>query len=458
MYSIISLAIGFTTIQLLGAYLRYLPFEEELTEADRYRLWQYLATWALAAVVIYVGYLYQAGLTEEAYRRISFLGGFPFLGVSLIVLPRSIPRHVFVIGMQTLWLLLVHTVAGTIILSFLPLYASGIDRALSQTALFIVIFLLLLPLVRSVFRHLLPPAQLFEDRPLGWYLALLPLGLCVSPILSIMQRTFIYTWADRIERLLLLAWVFVIYRYVILLSRRMAAARRQESERRVLAKEVHALENYASLLAERDQDVRRLQHDLRHYTRMMTSLIKNGQTEEALNLVTAEDEAIMASSIPAYCRSPIINAALAVYLRLANQAGVRTTYKVQLDTPEAGTEKAAMTDTDLAVMLSNVLENAVNASRKQPPGEREIRLSLRYIHSQYVLSVENRYDTPLLLNPEGLPETSEPGHGTGMVSLVAFRDKYRAELVFEQEDGWVRLMMYWLGDEERAGAPASAAE
>ncbi len=45
-----------------------------------------------------------------------------------------------------------------------------------------------------------------------------------------------------------------------------------------------------------------------------------------------------------------------------------------------------------------------------------------------------------------------------MVSLVAFRDKYRAELVFEQEDGWVRLMMYWLGDEERAGAPASAAE
>ncbi|MBQ7514683.1 MAG: GHKL domain-containing protein [Schwartzia sp.] len=458
MNHIFSLSIGLTTIQLLGAYLRYLPFEEELTVEEQHRLWKYLAAWALAAVIIYVGYFAHAGVTEESYRQISFLGGFPFLGVSFLVLPRSIPRHLFIIGMQTLWLLLVHTVAGMFILSFLPMFASGIERTLIQTALFITFFLLLLPLVRPVFRHLLPPTQLFDDRPLGWYLALLPLGLCASPIINFLRRTFIYSWTDRIERLLLLAWVFVIYRYVILLSRRMAAARQREAERRVLAKEVNALENYASLLAERDQSVRRLQHDLRHYTRMMTSLLQNGQTEEALALITAEDEAVMASSIPAYCQSPIINAALAVYLRLASQAGVRTTYKVQLDDPGRGKESVAAADTDLAVMLSNVLENAVNASRKQPPGEREIRLSLRFISLQYVLSVENRYDAPLALGPGGLPMTSEPGHGTGMESLTAFRDKYRAELVFEQEDGWVQLMMYWLGDEERAGAPASAAE
>ncbi len=448
---ILSLAIGLTTIQLLGAYLRYLPFEKELSEEDQHRLWRYLAAWAPVAVVIYAGYFSHVGVTEESYRRISSLGGFPFFAVSLLVLPRSIPRHVFIIGMQTLWLLLVHTVAGTLILTFLPMFSTGIERTLSQTVIFIAIFLLLLPAVRPVFRHLLPPVQLFEERPMGWYLALLPLGLCVSPILNFMHRTFIYTWTDRIERLLLLAWVFVIYRYVILMSRRMAAAQRQESERRVLAKEVHALENYASLLAERDQDVRRLQHDLRHYTRMMTSLLKNGQTEEALALITAEDEAILASSIPAYCQSPIINAALAVYLRLAIQASVRTTYKVQLEPLTEASGDSVSPDTDLAVMLSNVLENAINASRKQPPGEREIRLSLRYIPPQYVLTVENRYDTPLTLGPDGLPETLEPGHGTGMESVAAFRDKYRAELIFEQEDGWVRLLMYWLRRKESAG-------
>lgn len=94
-------------------------------------------------------------------------------------------------------------------------------------------------------------------------------------------------------------------------------------------------------------------------------------------------------------------------------------------------------------MLSNLLENAVIASQKQPEGKREIRLSLQYIAPQYILSVENRCDTPLAFGGDGLPRAREKGHGTGMVSLSAFREKYDAEAVFKQEDGTVRLMMYW---------------
>ncbi|MBR5163183.1 MAG: GHKL domain-containing protein [Schwartzia sp.] len=43
-----------------------------------------------------------------------------------------------------------------------------------------------------------------------------------------------------------------------------------------------------------------------------------------------------------------------------------------------------------------------------------------------------------------MPTTSAEGHGIGMVSLAAFRKKYDADVVFEQEDGWVRLMIYWV--------------
>ena len=101
-------------------------------------------------------------------------------------------------------------------------------------------------------------------------------------------------------------------------------------------------------------------------------------------------------------------------------------------------------DNDLAILLSNVIENAVIASCKQPEGEREIRLSLQYIAPQYVLSLENRYDAPVVFGADGLPTTSAEGHGIGMVSLDAFRKKYGADIVFEQEDGWVRLMIYWV--------------
>ena len=97
----------------------------------------------------------------------------------------------------------------------------------------------------------------------------------------------------------------------------------------------------------------------------------------------------------------------------------------------------------MAILLSNVIENAIIASRKQPEGEREIHVSLTYTAGQYALVVENRYDAPIRLAEDGLPMTKERGHGTGMVSLRKFIAKYDASVLFEQPEGWARLLLYW---------------
>ena len=151
----------------------------------------------------------------------------------------------------------------------------------------------------------------------------------------------------------------------------------------------------------------------------------------------------MARPIAAYCESPILNAALTVYMQLAKKEGIRTSCEVDIET---GASRSG--DNDLAILLSNVIENAVIASRKQPVGEREIRVSLACTEREYALVVENRYDAPVAFGDDGLPTTAERGHGTGMVSLRNFSQKYGAEVIFEQRDGWVRLLMYWSGIEK----------
>lgn len=139
-----------------------------------------------------------------------------------------------------------------------------------------------------------------------------------------------------------------------------------------------------------------------------------------------------------------MNAALTVYVQQARKDGIPISCKVKLNDPERSREG----DNDLAILLSNTIENAIIASRKQPEGRREIKFSLAYIAPQYVFSLENRCDTRLDFGSDGLPVTSERGHGTGMVSLRKFAEKYSADVDFEQKDGVVCLMMYWVGAKE----------
>ncbi len=440
----VGMALGLTLVQLFGAYLRYLPFEEKLAPEQRKRLWRYFLFWTPVSVVIYTAVFSQVGVDVDSYKRINYFGWMPFFLFSLLVIRNEGPRHVFIAGMQTLWFLLIHTMSGSLILIFMEPVYTGLERIPYQTGFYLMFFLLTLPLSRSFFREVLPPAQFFEERPMGWYFALLPLGLCTSPIITLMDRPLMYTWADRISRFFLLFWVFIIYRYAVLMGRRATEVYRQDHTRQILEYQLQGLQDYASLLENRAQDVRRVRHDLRHYNRLLATLLDAGETAQARDLIEAQDKDLLAPPLSIYCESPIVNAALTVYMQQAKEAGVVTNCKVKLDDPSRSGEG----DNDLAILLSNVIENAVIACRSQAADRRELRLSLQYIAPQYVLSVSNRYDKPLDFGKDGLPRTSVEGHGTGMVSLSSFRDKYGAEVVFEQEDGWVRLMMYWLGKEQ----------
>jgi len=199
--------------------------------------------------------------------------------------------------------------------------------------------------------------------------------------------------------------------------------------------------SYMRLLKSREEDVRRMRHDLRHYNRLLVTLLQSGEVDKALDLIEVQDRDLLTKPIDTYCESPIVNAALTIYMQLAEQDGIRRTCDVDIDNPNRPTDG----DNDLSIMLSNIIENAVIASRKQPKGKREISVSLVYDSLQYALIVKNRFDTPVLFGKDGLPQTKERGHGVGMLSLRNFIEKYGAEVFFEQKDGWVRLLMYWSG-------------
>ena len=451
MFFAIGLSTGVTLVQVIGAYLRYLPFEARLQTEERQRLWKYILLWMPVSFLLYAVYFLHEGVDVETFKRVHYVGWVPFFAFSLIVIRNEGMRHLFVAGMQTMWFMLLQTLSGTMILLFLPpAYGTGINRIPVQTALYILFFLLLLPLENRIYRNLLPP-NLFSDNKLaGWSFALLPLGLCASPLITLIDRPMMYSWTDRLSRFALLFWGFLLYQYALYAGNRAAQIKNEQHTNELLKQQMQALENNAALIEARAKDVRRVRHDLRHYNRMLATLLDAGDTEMARKLVEAQDKELLAPPLTSYCKNRILNAALTVYVQTAKNEKIPIFCNVNIDDKEdpQGIGGDPATDSDLAILLSNVIENAIIASRKQPEGRRKINVSLVYDAGQYALVVKNLCDPPIRLDGDGLPMTAERGHGTGMISLRNFSRKYNAETIFNQEDGWVSLFMYWNGKEQ----------
>lgn len=140
-------------------------------------------------------------------------------------------------------------------------------------------------------------------------------------------------------------------------------------------------------------------------------------------------EEFNSTKLPQYCRNPLINAALTVYLSRAREEGIPTT--VSVDLPQD-----LICSGDLSIVLSNLVENALIASEKQPEDRRNITvLALRHGDMLNIL-VKNMFDAPVQLGEDGLPVTHVKGHGIGMKSLARFREKYGASVLCQQKEGW----------------------
>ncbi|MCH3903865.1 MAG: GHKL domain-containing protein [Limosilactobacillus oris] len=154
------------------------------------------------------------------------------------------------------------------------------------------------------------------------------------------------------------------------------------------------------------------------------------RSQEALQLIEEIGAELNQTKRKQYCQNPLVNAALSTYLAKAEALHMPITVKAVI--PKENTALSS----DLAIVLSNLIENAIHASEKQPGSHRA--LSLLTICQGDILSilVKNRFDGTVALDEDGLPTTKVKGHGIGMKSLSRFRDTYDASVLCTCEDGW----------------------
>lgn len=272
------------------AYLRYYPFRPIATKKQC----RILLAGHLAIFLLEFGILGTLFATETLpFKTGTFQGLYQFLYLPYVLLLMFTIRpywfrHIFVLGLQSIYMLFIHTLTMEIFKLSWP-ENWYYDRWLPYFALYLLLFLIGMPFILRVFGRIFTREQLRQPKMAFWnYLGPVPLLLTyyhgsmgyfnLDPQLLYLPAIHIYTLLSR--SMLVIVGIFLII--VIQSGFRQIKLMMWTKERTVkMQNELENINNYATALRDEQQKLSILRHDSRHQLRMLAELVESGHYDEA---------------------------------------------------------------------------------------------------------------------------------------------------------------------------------
>ena len=183
-------------------------------------------------------------------------------------------------------------------------------------------------------------------------------------------------------------------------------------------------------LRESERRASTYRHDLRHHMQYLAGCIENGRTEQAQAYIREVCAEIESQKVRVFCENETVNLILSAFAGRAEESGVPL--RVRAEVPHF----IPVAETDLCVLLSNALENALHAcQRLRQTGEPcDIELVVYEKSGKFFLQVTNTCP-PGVTFEKGLAVTREPGHGIGVRSICSIAERYNGMYSFSEKNG-----------------------
>ncbi|MBR6020141.1 MAG: sensor histidine kinase [Lachnospiraceae bacterium] len=193
-------------------------------------------------------------------------------------------------------------------------------------------------------------------------------------------------------------------------------------------------------LRERIVDARRARHDLRHHMAVLETIAEDGDTDALREYIKEFRKDHRLEEPIAYCENTTANAVLTYFSQMAASDSIAC--DIQFSMPDEVNVDAS----DIAVLLGNLMENAVQACRSQATGERriEVRGGMRE-GGLFALIVDNTADREPEVGKDGrFISTKHDGEGIGTDSVRNIAERYGGVAEYSFEAGMFRasVMMY----------------
>lgn len=193
----------------------------------------------------------------------------------------------------------------------------------------------------------------------------------------------------------------------------------------------YAIQNASNLEDAIDRS-REARHEYRHHLEALLGLCREGNVKRVEHYVNKLFQADNASPTLIYTENALVNALVSSCAIRCRERQINFNASIQVP------EQLNIEDTDLAVLLTNLLENALEAVSSMPEDNRWIRLKLGvYSDMGLFVGCENTFLENRLKESGGelLSSKTAPGHGFGFRAMRQIAQKYNSVLRTTHADG-----------------------
>lgn len=222
--------------------------------------------------------------------------------------------------------------------------------------------------------------------------------------------------------LLFLLWFNAVF---LMMASSLNRNARLQQENQLLSIQQQRYENLKAAI----EEARQARHDMRHQLNQIAALAADGDPEKLKSYL---DKAV--SRIPdldmGFCENRAADSVLGYYCTLARREGIP--FHTQIDLPEM----LSIDEIDLCLVLSNLLENALEASLRTAPSRRQIKITA-YLHAEHLLlfEVENTFDGTVREKNGVFQSAKRKGNGIGTQSVRHIAEKSGGAAVFTYQNG-----------------------
>ena len=182
-----------------------------------------------------------------------------------------------------------------------------------------------------------------------------------------------------------------------------------------------------SAIKQNDMETKLLRHDMRFFLNNLKMSIENDDKEATLKMISRYVADVEATSIRRYCKNDIINYILTSFESRCKKQN--TKFQVIAEFNELFFDEIMFSS-----IISNALDNALNAQEGLNPEDRCIKIMLKDFNGKFLLSVKNTFkNTPVLI--DGLPKSNLKNHGFGVQSIRFMTEKLGGNYQFSIQDG-----------------------
>ena len=179
------------------------------------------------------------------------------------------------------------------------------------------------------------------------------------------------------------------------------------------------------LLVKNEAMISRQRHDLRHHLAVIMELSQDNEELQAYLLTLMEK---IPTAKERFCENDVVNAIISHYASLCKMNAI--TFTSYLIIPNA---REQSTNTDLCVIFSNLLENAVEACTRMTENEKFITLKSSLQGNMLIITMDNSFNGEVNQIGDRFCSAKRNDYGIGLASIQSISRQARGDARFHAD-------------------------